>query len=149
MSTNRKTYFSFEDACNSERTEQGMCTSNASVVGPKESRRKIVATILSVAAMTTAFAPSAHTPKPASENNHLACVADIIEQAKNETSPQFLCETMDLHMHKPMWLPSYKQLVGGNDIDDDVDYKTLPIQEYNMYAQLGSIEKGLPPVFAG
>lgn len=126
-----------------------MCLGYASVVGPKESKRKLVATILSVAAITTAFAPSTNNPKPVSERNHLACVADIIEQAKNETSPQFLCETLDLYMHKPMWLPSYKQLIGGNDIDDDVDYKTLPIQEYVIDVQIGSIEKGMPPVFAG
>lgn len=145
MSTNRKTYISFN--ATPEVGYSGLDNySDYNVADTKSSKKRLFSTFVGVAALASAFAPSTPNHKSTEECNYIACVADIIEQAQRETSPQALCEALDLYMHKPVWLPAHKYLL-GSDLDDDAEYILLPNHEYEVGMQLGTIERGTPPAY--
>lgn len=146
MSTNRKTYFSFNVAPEIQAPGLNDYT-DYSTIELKPSKKRLYVTVLGTAVLSSVFAPSIPNYQVTDECNYIACVADIIEQARKETSPQTLCETLGLHMQKPHWLPTHKYLLGGSDLDDETNYNLLPIREYGVGMELGSLEKGMPPTF--
>lgn len=150
MFSTHKTY-DFDQISQVERLEKDLYSCSTPILeSDKIKARPWAVVALSIGlSLSSPLPPVSHNIRPVTMHNSLACVADAIRQAEQETSRPFGCKAYNPFIYPAVLFPSDEHLEGGNDLDLELYYTSPPVREYTVEMQVLAIEKATPPVFAG